>query len=99
MSVTAWMIREGDRVVLRPIWPEGRLVVDVSHGPLDKQVRVTFDGDDEPRAFYGASDHVVVRRTSGYDGTYVEDHCPECGEYDSECSCGERAEIEDRVTY
>jgi phage FluMu protein Com len=24
-----------------------------------------------------------------YDGTYIENHCPECGEFDSECLCGE----------
>ncbi|MCA8306714.1 hypothetical protein [Burkholderia seminalis] len=24
-----------------------------------------------------------------YDGGYVENHCPECGEYASECSCNE----------
>lgn len=24
-----------------------------------------------------------------YDGTYVESHCPECGEYESECFCDE----------
>ncbi|WBF05187.1 hypothetical protein [Burkholderia phage CSP3] len=34
-----------------------------------------------------------------YDGSYVENHCPECGEHDSECSCAERAEIEERETH
>lgn len=41
----------------------------------------------------------VPQAASEYDGTYVEDHCPECGEYDSECSCAERAEIEDSRTH
>ncbi|AFN39099.1 hypothetical protein G167_gp55 [Burkholderia phage BcepMigl] len=29
--------------------------------------------------------HTAPRRA--YDGSYVENHCPECGEYDSECAC------------
>lgn len=62
-SITALMIRVGDRIVQRPSYPDGREVVDVSHGPRDHQVRVTFEGDDEARSFYGAADHVVVRRS------------------------------------
>lgn len=27
-----------------------------------------------------------------YDGSYVENHCNECGEYESECSCDSRCE-------
>ncbi len=46
---------------MRPTWPEGRLVVDVLHGPVDCQLRFTFDGDDESRAFYRAHELVVVR--------------------------------------
>lgn len=26
-----------------------------------------------------------------YDGSYVENHCPECGDYDSECVCSDEA--------
>jgi hypothetical protein len=44
------------------VWPEGRLVTEVSHGPLDHQIRLTYEGDDEPHAFFDASEHVVVRR-------------------------------------
>ncbi|HDR9474363.1 hypothetical protein [Burkholderia multivorans] len=64
MSVMASEIRVGDRIVLQPIWPDDRLVVDVSRDPLDNVVSVTFDGDDEPRAYYDAWDHVVVHRAS-----------------------------------
>lgn len=32
--------------------------------------------------------------TPSYDGSYVESHCPECSEYESECTCaaGARAQ-------
>ncbi|MGN8188690.1 hypothetical protein ACTJLD_22140 [Burkholderia sp. 22088] len=65
MSVTANEVRAGDRIIMRPTWPEGRLVVDVSHGPRDFQLRITFDGDDEATAFYSVAEHVVVRRVAG----------------------------------
>jgi hypothetical protein len=29
----------------------------------------------------------VPKAEREYDGSYVEDHCPECGQYDSECTC------------
>ncbi|QSL63960.1 hypothetical protein G0D86_29680 (plasmid) [Burkholderia multivorans] len=68
ITVIASTVRCGDLVVLPPIWPQGRLVIEVSRG-LDNVVSVTFDGDDEPRAYYDASDTVVVRRATTYDGT------------------------------
>lgn len=40
--ITAWMIRHNDLVVMHPIGPDCRTVVEVSHGLLDHQVRVTF---------------------------------------------------------
>lgn len=33
----------------------------------------------------------VRPKPDGYDGTYVEDHCSECSEYLSECTCDEEA--------
>ncbi|CAG9228622.1 conserved hypothetical protein [Burkholderia vietnamiensis] len=66
MSVTAGDIRVGDRIIMRPTWPEGRLVVDVSNGPLEEKgrwnLRITFDGDDQPRTFYRSDEPVLVRR-------------------------------------
>ncbi|KVQ35817.1 hypothetical protein WK03_35725 [Burkholderia cepacia] len=61
ISVTANEVRAGDRIIMRPTWPEGRLVVDVSHGPRDFQLRFTFEGDDEACAFYRTHELVVVR--------------------------------------
>ncbi|RQT26024.1 hypothetical protein [Burkholderia contaminans] len=69
MSVTANEVRVGDRIIMRPTWPEGRLVVDVSHGPRDFQLRFTFEGDDEACAFYSVAECVVVRRATGSEVT------------------------------
>ncbi|MDS0858138.1 hypothetical protein NUV25_10500 [Burkholderia pseudomultivorans] len=65
MSVTANEIRVGDKIIMRPTWPEGSLVVDVSHGTRDFQLRITFEGDDEACAFYSVAEHVVVRQAAG----------------------------------
>lgn len=34
-------------------------------------------------------DHHTVRSAArlAYDGSYVENHCPECNEFESECQC------------
>lgn len=34
----------------------------------------------------------------GYDGSYVENHCPECNEFESECICGDEADLESQAS-
>lgn len=62
ISVSANEVRAGDCIIMRPTWPEGRLVVDVSHGRRDLQLRITFEGDDEASAFYSFDERVTVGR-------------------------------------
>lgn len=62
LIIQARRIREGDRIVMRPTWPEGRLVTETGHGVLDHQIRVTFDSDEECHAFYDSADQLEIRR-------------------------------------
>lgn len=64
-------------------WVDGKIYWDASANPkaLAQEVQ-GFSDDDE-----GDGD--------GYDGSYVENHCPECGEFESECTCGEATGGED----
>ncbi|WP_152603903.1 hypothetical protein [Burkholderia pyrrocinia] len=62
MSMTANEVRVGGRIIMRPAWPDGHLVVDVSHGPRDFQLRFTFKGGVESCAFYSVAECIVVRR-------------------------------------
>jgi hypothetical protein len=41
---------------------------------------VYWDGGCNPQA---------LAQSVRYDGSYVENHCPECGEFESECSCSD----------
>lgn len=57
-SITALDLQVGDRVILRPTWPEGRLVEEVD----SRDTKVIARFADGGSYIYGASDHVVVRR-------------------------------------
>lgn len=79
LSVTANDVRVGDRIIMRPTWPDGRLVVDVSHGPIEDKgrwnLRITYEGDDEPRAFYRSDEPILVRRKTGSEVTVPDGFC------------------------
>lgn len=72
LTVSANALRKGDRIV-DMIWPEGRVVADLSHGPVDNQVRVIFEGGNECHAFFDSTEQIsVLRLTDSFDEAITE---------------------------